>query len=359
MTLRPFAAALLLMLAPACVPSPAGEETNQGQIVQNRVDGFLLHQQHVQLVNRFRPPMDHGSGVQADRISFRLWQARFDGDDARLSTHPVDFVWHRGWFGIGDEDVLQNPAFLALGNQFVVNGCRDGGMREATLHGTRCIAPTETPRLVQIGGRMEQLTLAGTRLTFAAGLDGRRRPCTLDLRQIATETAPIVSSDPRFVVSYLPPDTAYVVDRAEAARPIFQASCAGFRAVGAVTPVAMSVTATGPRRHFMNIAILDMVPDPDRTMPALFVAVPDGEAGYRLNVLREGRAPQIVVQECHDCLPPVGGFFRSDPNWLLLDAGLSPGNGTMTISATLFDLANNRELSQSWQVRDRERWPAP
>lgn len=375
-----------MLMVGGCIPLPAGEETGQGQ-VQNRPDGVLIAQQQIDLVTRWRPPMDHGGTVQADRIAFRLWEARFEGETAMVRSHPVAFVWQRGTMGSGDGDALRDPAFVRVGGRYLPNSCSGATLSSfgATLssvdaNGTICLPADAAPQIRQIGGRVERVQLSGTRVTFADGLDGHVRPCTLDLRQIAPNAAqPFTDSiyaansmgasrgtGPedrvpafRFAVSYLPPHTAYVIDHGQPDQPIYRATCGGFERVGQVLPLAEGVIRPGSEQNNMPVTVLDMVADPGRRQPALFLAVPDTDYGHGLAVIREGRAPQIVPGICHDCMPEVGGFFSSDPERLLLNAHLWQEGGATVLQLKLFDLAGNRRTTRTLRVAQPQARPQP
>lgn len=369
---------LLVVALSGCGGAPAGDYVEQGRPVQNRADGVLFNQQHVDVVTRWRPPMDHGGTEQADRIAYRLWQLRFDADDVTATTLQVSHVWQRGWMGIGsDPERLQDPSFLRVGTRYVPNGCSGAALADVDSSGTTCQAANATPQVQQIGGRRENLVVTGTTIRFADGLDGRPAPCTLDLKQIAADAdqpltvsisagnAMLNETDSlgyqtgrgyRFAVSYLPPGGAMIIDYGRPNWPIWRATCAGFAPAGQVLPLPDGLIRAGSQANPNGVRVLDMVADPGRTRPALFLAVPDGDYGYRLTVLREGRAPHIIPYFCHDCLPEIGGFFRSDPNWLLFDASLRGEDGVMTIGLTLFDVTGNRVVTRSYRFTDPHPW---
>jgi hypothetical protein len=188
------AATLTLFLVGGCIPSEAGEETSQGQLVMNRPDGVLLSQQHANLVTRWVGPMDHGAAVQADRISFRIWEARLTGGNPQLQSHPVGFVWHRAWVGTSNSPVLQNPTFLQVDGKYTPNGCHGRTISSVNSDSTTCLPLTQAPQVVQLGGRAEHITVSGHHVTFADGLDGSAKPCSVDLLQIAPDAnRPITS----------------------------------------------------------------------------------------------------------------------------------------------------------------------
>jgi hypothetical protein len=372
------AAILTLPLVGGCIPSHAGEETSQGQLVMNRTDGVMLNQQHANLVTRWRGPMDHGAAVQADLISFRLWDARLTGSTPQLQSLPVDFIWRRGWLGTGHSPELQNPTFLRVGGKYVPNPCYRRTIASVDSDGATCLPLTNAPQLVQLGGRAEHISVSGHHVTFADGLDGTAKPCSLNLRQIAPDAPRPISSSTdatnsmswlserfgeetgpayRFAVSYLPPQTAYIIDYGQAQQPIYHATCTGFRRVGQVLPLPDGVIKSKSPQNRTPISVLDIVADQGHDQPALLLAVPDGETGNRMVVVRAGRKPTAIPHFCHDCLPDIGGFFLGDPDWLLFDAGLNSVGKTMTLSLSLFDIKANREVSRTLRAPDPDNWP--
>lgn len=371
------AAVVALAVAGCGNAQGAGEETNQGQLVVNRPGGVLVSQERVNLVSRWRAPMDHGGLVQADRISFRLWEARQVGGSLQLQNHPVNFVWHRGWFGTGDSPELQNPNFLVVNGKYIPNGCFRGTISVVESDRTHCLASTKAPQVVQLGGRAEHVAVSGHHVTFGNGLDGNSKACTLDLLKIAPDAdRPITSNynaanymgadighyggdvGPafRFAVSYLPPRDAYIIDYGQKQQPIYHASCAGFKRVGQVLPLADGILKSRSSDNTNPVRVLDMVADVGHDAPALFLAVPDGESGLRLVVVRSGQKPQVVPYFCHDCLPDIGGFYIGSPDLLLFNARLLPKAKVMTLTLGLYDLKTNRETTETVSVPDPENW---
>lgn len=374
----PFTVASVTLLLGGCIPSQAGEETSQGQLVSNRPDGVLLNQQHSKLVTRWRGPMDHGGGVQDDHIDFRVWEARLTGESQKLESHPVRFVWRRGWFGTGTAPELRNPIFMRVGGKYIPNGCFDGTISSVSSNGTTCLPASKGPQVVQLGGRSENIPVSGHYVTFADGLDGNLEPCTLDLRQIAPsadipitgnindanyipwdsanfgdETGPAF----RFAVSYLPPQNAFVIDYGQKHQPIYRATCQGFEQVSQVLPLADGIIKSKSKENTSPVRVLDIVADKGRDQPALFLAVPDGDYGHRMVVIRSGKMMQAIPYSCHDCLPEIGGFFLGSPDWLLFDARLIPQSKAMTVSLKLFDLNENREVTRTVTAPDNVSWP--
>lgn len=365
------ASALLLT---ACA-QPRGEEVSQGQIVQNRPDGLRFNQQHAQLVSRLRAPMDHGSDVQANRIDYRVWDLSFTGEDASLRQSPVNYVFERGWLGGGNGP--KNPSFLTISGQHIPNGC--ASMAHADVTGILCQQPTDAPLISQMGARSENVTVERGQLIFGDGLDGRTTRCAVSLPDSGPDISQPMPVPPpgaansvadgsmgsedwpglRFLVSYMPPDYAYVMDYAQPGLPIYRASCGGMTPAGNILPLASQIAPGGAPVTPQQLHILDMVADPGHTQPALFIAVDDADGGYVLAVLRQGRAAQIVPSLCHDCLPNIGGFFRGNPDWLLLDARLTSSAGQAEASLSLYDLAQNRAVTRRYRVADRSNWPAP
>lgn len=361
------------LLLSAC-GSPRGEEVSQGQIVQNRPDGLRFNQQHAQLVSRWRGPMDHGAGVQASRIDFRVWDLSFSGENASLRQSPVTYVFERAWLGGGNGP--QNPSFLTIAGQHIPNGC--ASMARADVSGILCQQPTDAPLISQIGGRSENVTVERGQLIFGDGLDGRTARCAVRLPDSGPDVSQPMPVPPpgaansmadgsigseawpgvRFLVSYLPPDDAYIVDYAQPGLPIYRASCGGMTRAGAVVPLASQIAPGGAPVTPLRLHILDMVADPGHTQPAVFIAVDDADSGYVLAVLRQGRPPQIIPYFCHDCLPNIGGFYRGSPDWLLLDASLSPSAGQVEASLSLYDLAQKRAVTRRYSAADNARWPA-
>jgi hypothetical protein len=374
----PISLTLVLFALSGCIPSPAGEETNQGQLVVNRPDGVLVSQQHAKLVTRWRGPMDHGASVQADQINFRLWEAKLLGTELKLRSNPVDFVWNRGWMGTGDLPELQNPSFLTVNGRYVPNGCYRGTIAGLDSDGTRCLESTKAPQVVQLGGRSERVVVSGHKLIFGNGLGGNAKPCAVDLLKIATDAdQPITSrknaanykgwdeghygeeTGPafRFAVSYLPPRDAYLIDYGQARQPIYHATCAGLRRVGRVLPLADGIIKPNSEENAWPVTVLDMVADPGDDMPALFLTVPDGESGFRMVVLRSGQQPQFIPYYCHDCLPDIGGFYLGSPDRLLFGARLMPKGRTMTLALDLYDLKAKRETTETISAPDPGGWP--
>ncbi|MEQ1688731.1 MAG: hypothetical protein ABL874_09165, partial [Sphingopyxis sp.] len=373
LALTTLVASLFLMMA-ACSGAPAGDETSLGPVVQNRPDGVRFSQQHATLVTRWRPPMDHGGETAVDRMTYRVWDVAFVGEHASAAAHPVAYVWQRGWMGMGgDSTDVMDPPFLRSGGQFVPDRCMGGTIATVEADGTTCVPTSAAPQVQQIGGRVERLTLEGTRITFADGLDGQLRPCTLDLASIAADAAQPISvrhsaasvtigsvaslgakttPGARFSVSYLPPHNAYIVDHGAPDLPLWRATCAGFVAAGKTLPLPEGSIRPGSDANSVGITLLDMVADPGHSRPALFLALPDGGYGHRLAVWREGRAPQIIPYLCHDCLPGIGGFFHGDPDWLLFDVGTGRDEGHLALSLNLFDVARNREVQREFRLAD-------
>ena len=338
-------------------------------------DGIRFNLQHATYSARMRLPMDHGGGIGVDEVKFRLWDVRFDGDRAVGQPHTVPHIWRGSWQGIADDPhQLLNPSFLMVDGHPIANGCAGQTLATVSAHGTTCLDATAAPQIRQIGGRIERVTLSGTRLTFADGLDGRSQPCTLDLASIAKNAARplrvdrfaangLITNDEdyaatsvagfRFSVSYLPPTTAFVTDHGVANHPVWRATCTGFKPAGHILPLPEGTIRPGSEGNPMGVEILDMVDDPGSVRPALFLALPDGEYGHRLAVWREGRALQLIPYYCHDCLPAIGGFFRGDPDWLLFEAKTGRQGGNLALRLTLFDVAGSREVQRLFVVTDR------
>lgn len=373
--------AMAAALSLSACSEPRGEETSLGQIVQNRPDGLRFNQQHAQLVSRWRGPMDHGPGVQASRIDFRVWDLRFaqndaPGGNATLRQSPVAYSFERNWLGSGNGP--QNPAFLTIGGRNIPTDCFSHDIARADRSGTMCAQPTDTPAISQTGGRFENLTVSRGQLVFGDGLGGRNTRCAVNLQQGGPDisqpmpvplSAANMTADGsagsenwpgwRFAVSYLPPDYAYVVDYAQPTLPIYLASCGGMELAGHILPLPAGVDTGGAPVTPHRLRLLDMVKDPGQSQPAVFIALDDRRSGgYILTVIRQGRAPQVIPTFWHDGMSDIFGFYRGSPDWLLLDASLSPRAGQMTAQLSLYDLAHNRGVTRRYSVADTSRWPA-
>ncbi len=346
---------------------PAGTEYSAAAY-NNGLDGLTVSAQRTDLVTRYRPPMDHGSDVEADGIVYRTWRVDPFAGSGNLEELTGIADWRK------DRDGGDTPGgIIATGGRYRLLMCGAGFGYTLTDKAINCAGEDIWPKIDLLGSRFAAFRQNGTVLEYDIG----SKTCQLDLKSIDADAAePIYIADgnpaipeersqfeeqvgmPRFGLAVVSANTVYLTANTQPGIGIYRLECSRTISLGTAFDAAEFTAGQNGYR------VLDLVSGESPDRPTLLLSSPKAEGLYAFTVKRSdgsetqiGRLTEYDPQSFGDVLGQQTGFYGTSPDFLLTGAYAWWGKGKPTITVELYDIREGKQLTKTFDIPDSENWP--